>query len=263
MTDYSRIPEELRRLDQWVCNWNDSKIPMRATERRGASSVDPATWSSFDQAVGAVEAGEYDYIGFVFHDNGIVGIDIDAGFEDGLLSPLSADIISRCKSYTEYSKSGRGVHIFLKGMLPFPGKNNQAGVEIYCDRRYFVTTGQVLLFDQIIENQDAVDYVLDKYFKDAPRTKQEGPELKKGSIYTPAYQKPVKGSLRLSADYPEIQKGSRNLSMLSVAGRLWTQGYPLKQLYKELCRINQTACKPPLSERELQSICKSISKYER
>lgn len=263
MTDYSRIPDELRRLDQWVCNWNDSKIPMRATERRGASSVDPATWSSFDQAVGAVEAGEYDYIGFVFHNNGIIGIDIDAGFEDGLLSPLSADIISRCKSYTEYSKSGRGVHIFVKGMLPFPGKNNQAGVEIYCDRRYFVTTGRVLIYDSIIENQDAIDYVLDKYFKEAPKLKQEGPVLKKGSIYTPAYQKPQKGSLRLSADYPEIRKGSRNLSMLSIAGQLWKQGYPLGQMYKEMCKINQNACKPPLSERELQSICRSISKYER
>ena len=261
--DYSKVPPELKVLDQWVCAWNNSKIPMRATERKGASSVDPASWSSFDQAAGAVEAGDYDHIGFVFHNNGLVGIDIDAGFDDGLLTSLSADIISRCRSYTEYSKSGRGVHIFVKGMLPFPGKNNQAGVEIYCDRRYFITTGRTLLYTEIIENQEAIDYVLEKYFKDTPRIKQEGSELKKGSIYTPAYQKPAKGSLRLSADYPEIQKGSRNLSMLSMAGRLWTQGYPLKELYKELCRINQTACKPPLSEKELQSICRSISKYER
>ena len=90
---YEKIPEELRKLDQWVCAWDGSKIPMRAFERKGASSVDPASWSSFDQAAACVEAEVYDQIGFVFNDNGIVGIDIDTGFEDGLMTPLCADII--------------------------------------------------------------------------------------------------------------------------------------------------------------------------
>lgn len=261
--DYSKIPDELKRLDQWVCVWDGSKIPMRAFERKGASAVDPASWAGFDQAAAAVEAEVYDQIGFVFADNGIVGIDIDTGFEDRLMTPLCADIIKHCGSYTEVSRSGRGVHIFLKGVLPFPGKNNMAGVEIYQSKRFFITTGKQICFDRIIENQAAVDYMLEKYFQEKPQAGQEKIFVKGTKIYTPEWQKPGKGRFRVSPEYPEIKKGNRNLSMLSIAGSLWQQGYDLGELYKRMCKINQSSCKPPLSERELQSICKSISKYQR
>ena len=88
MKDYSKIPEELKNMNQWVCAWDNSKIPMKAFEKKGASSTAPDTWSSFEQAEWAVENGYYDNLGFVFADNGLVGIDIDAGFEDGLMTPL-------------------------------------------------------------------------------------------------------------------------------------------------------------------------------
>ena len=32
--DYSRIPEELKNQNQWVCAWDGSKVPMRAFERK-------------------------------------------------------------------------------------------------------------------------------------------------------------------------------------------------------------------------------------
>ena len=146
MKDYSKIPEELKNMNQWVCAWDNSKIPMKAFEKKAASSTAPDTWSSFEQAEWAVENGYYDNLGFVFADNGLVGIDIDAGFEDGLMTPLCADIMTACKSYTEKSRSGRGVHILLRGTLPFHGKNNLAGVEIYKARRFFIMTGKQLIF---------------------------------------------------------------------------------------------------------------------
>jgi len=161
------IPEELQNLNQWVCSRSDSKVPMRAFENSAASSTNPLTWSSFETAINAVADGCYDYIGFVFNDNGIVGVDIDTGYdEDGFLTELAADIIGRCESYTEKSKSGRGFHILLKGTLPFKGKNNLNGVEIYKQARYFIMTGDTLLYNQIIENQDAIDYIVEKYFPD-------------------------------------------------------------------------------------------------
>ena len=76
--DYSRIPEELKNQNQWVCAWDGSKVPMRAFERKAASSTAPDTWSTFEQAEWAVENGHYDHIGYVFADQNIVGIDIDA-----------------------------------------------------------------------------------------------------------------------------------------------------------------------------------------
>ena len=265
--DYSKIPYELRDLDQWVCCWDSSKVPMRAGVKQGASTVDPASWSSFDQACAAVDAEVYDYIGFVFNDNHIVGIDIDTGYEDGLLTPLCVDIIKSCRSYTEKSRSGRGVHIFVKGDLPFPGKNNQRGVEIYKDKRYFVTTGKQICFADLIENQAGIDYVLDKYFQETPKPAREALKFeslsKSTKIYTPKHEKPKKGAFRVSPEYPEISKGNRHLSMLSIAGQLWKQGYVVGELYKQLCKINQESCKPPLTQREIESICTSIQKYER
>ncbi len=77
---------------------------MKAFEKKAASSTAPDTWSSFEQAEWAVENGYYDNLGFVFADNGLVGIDIDAGSEDGLMTPLCADIMTACKSYREVQK---------------------------------------------------------------------------------------------------------------------------------------------------------------
>ena len=142
---YEKIPSELKEKAQWVNVWNSSKVPMQTGQKKAASSVLPDTWGTFDCAVLNVANGIYDGIGYVFNDDGLIGIDIDDGFSDGLLNPLAADIIGHCGSYTEKSRSGRGVHILLKGFLPFKGRNNRAGVEIYRSGRYFIMTGKVII----------------------------------------------------------------------------------------------------------------------
>ena len=63
---YDTIPTELTELPQWVCAWKNSKIPMQAKIKKGASSVSPDTWSTYKEAKAAVEQGAYDYLGFVF-----------------------------------------------------------------------------------------------------------------------------------------------------------------------------------------------------
>ena len=275
--NYSKIPNELTKLDQWVCAWEGSKCPMSAYGYEGASSSDPSTWASFEQAAGCVEQGFYDYIGFVFQkENGLVGIDIDTGYDDGLLNSLCVDVIKHTMSYTEKSKSGRGVHIFIKGTLPFSGRNNQDGIEIYCEKRYFITTGKVILgLNEIVENQEGINYVLDHYFtsnhdkdkREPSNFNQEGANFKRNGmntkIYTPKWKNPSNGRFTLNPEYPEIKKGTRNISMLSLAGTLWNTGYNIKEIYQKLCEVNQRQCKPPLKENELERICMSISKYER
>ena len=130
--NFLNIPMEMRVLEQWVNIDADSKCPLNPMNGSAASSSDPDTWASFEEAVHRVDCGDTDNIGFVFDDNGIIGIDIDDGFdEDGLLSPTAVDILGKCHSYTERSRSGRGFHVILKGTLPFSGKNNKKGVEIY------------------------------------------------------------------------------------------------------------------------------------
>lgn len=261
--NYDNIPKELQDLKQWVCAKEYSKVPMKAWENATASSTDYKTWSDFQTALEAYNLWHYDYCGFVFADNGLVGIDIDCGFnEDGFISPLAADIIGKCKSYTEKSRSGRGFHIILKGDLPFKGKNNLKGVEIYKSARYFIMTGDTLLYKDITENQEAIDYVVETYF---PETRETGGGHQSGNaIYSPNWGNAVNGEkIKIRPTYPEISNGSRNLSLTSLAGALHNQGYTKKQIYIELTYVNTVACKPPLDKGELQSICNSITKYKR
>lgn len=263
MNAFENIPAELRELNQWVVVDADSKCPLNPKNGSAGSSSDQNSWASYEEAVHRVEGGDADNIGFVFDDNGLVGIDIDIGFdEDGFLSPTAVDILGRCRSYTEKSRSGRGFHVILKGKLPFTGKNNKKGVEIYRDSRYFITTGDVLLFREIIENQEAVDYVVETYFKEEEK---DGSGGRFGSrVYSPKWELPEEGKrIRLRPEYPRIPSGCRNICLTSLAGMLHSQGYDPVRIYDELCYCNQIACDPRLDDYEVESITRSVTRYKR
>lgn len=262
LTHCENIPEELRNLTQWVCAQNNSKVPMKAYTKEAASSTNPQTWATFDTAHKAVSKGLYDYCGFVFNDNGYVGIDIDDGYDlDGFISPIAAEIIGKCQSYTEKSKSGRGFHIILKGTLPFKGKNNLAGVEMYKTARYFIMTGNTLIYKKIEENQEAIDYVIRKFFP-ATRHKRDQ-SIYNNCIYSPIWDLPKNNRIKLRPVYPRIPNGSRNICLTSLAGGLHNLGYSKQYIYDELVRVNDTACDPPLDTHELHTICNSVTRYKR
>ncbi len=257
----NNIPDELKALRQWVCTKGDSKVPMVADAYSAASSTNPLTWSPFDTAICSVADGKYDYVGFVFADNGIIGIDIDDGYgEDGLMSELAADIIGKCESYTEKSKSGRGFHILLRGELPFKGKNNLKGVEIYKTARYFIMTGDTLLYQNIVENQEAIDYIVEKYFPDI--REGESNRAANNRIYTPIWVK-TEGKIGLRPEYPPIPDGTRNISLTSIAGQWHNLGYSKEEIYRELLYVNSIACHPPLDVSEIQCITNSVTRYKR
>ncbi|MBR5199320.1 MAG: primase C-terminal domain-containing protein [Bacteroidales bacterium] len=263
MINYDNIPDELRQLKQWVCVSEGSKAPKQALTYFPASSTNPATWSTFEDAVLSVKLGLHDYIGFVFNDNGIVGIDIDDAFDaSGGITDITSDIISICQSYTERSKSMRGYHIFVKGDVPFKGKNNLAGVEVYKTARFFIMTGhRSSAVYHISENQEALDYIVDKYF---PETREKKNTTVTPRIYNPEWDCP-KGSkrIRIKPKYPVIQDGCRNICLTSLAGMMHSIGYSKGQIYRELQYANNTACKPPLNDGELKAICNSVTRYQR
>lgn len=259
---FKSIPSEMKRLKQWVCVTSDSKVPLKPWTNEAASSTNPATWGDYETAVESVIRGYYDNIGFVFANNGLVGIDIDTGYDDdGFISEISADIIGKCASYTETSRSGRGFHILLKGELPFKGKNNLKGVEIYKSSRYFIMTGHVFIYQDVIENQEAIDYVINTYF---PSTRERQHNVNNDRIYTPIWDEPITGGrVKLRPTYPSISIGNRNLSLTSLAGMLHNQGYSKRQIYDELLYVNRSACELPLNESEIQTICNSVTRYKR
>ena len=259
---YDNIPQELRVLKQWVCANENSKVPMQATCDRPASSTNPATWASFEDAVWAVEHGYYDYIGFVFNDNGIVGIDLDDAIEYGLTSPLATEIIDMCSSYTEISKSGTGIHIFVKGDIPFKGKNNLSGVEMYKTARFFIMTGDMAIpLMHIYDNQVALDWIVKNCF---PETRESKITKVTPRIYNPKWDSPKgRKRVRIRPNYPVIPDGCRNICLTSLAGMMHSIGYTKGQIYRELQYANNTACKPPLLDGELRTICNSVTRYQR
>lgn len=258
----TNLPFELQQHNSWVGAINGTKVPFNCTDFTPASVGDPTTWTDFDLAVNRVITDDTDGIGYVFHDEGIVGIDIDIGFDElGLLSDTAFNIITKCKSYTEYSRSKRGFHIFLKGKLPFDGKNNRKGIEIYQNKRWFICTGNTLKgYDELIENQQAINEILDLYF-------QDNEEMERVSnlnrFYEPIYRKPDGNTVYIKPEYPKAAEGCRNMSLASLAGLMKNVGYDNLHILKELQRANPVICVPPLPAREVKQIVESISRYKK
>jgi primase-polymerase (primpol)-like protein len=90
------VPPELRRLP-WVV-WKN-KQPYRVRDpRKRASSTDPATWSSFDEAVALVSSPQVDGIGVVLTaEAGVTCLDLDHVIDDeGSLDRRAQTIVERC-----------------------------------------------------------------------------------------------------------------------------------------------------------------------
>jgi hypothetical protein len=148
------IPAELKRHKRWVLwNWvwsekagKYTKPPLQASGQH-ASTIDPATWASYDNArlFGLTKSG----IGFVLgNEVGIVGIDLDDCRDPltGAIKPLQAEIIKQLDTYAEVSPSGTGVKLLCKAQLPEKCRkaDHEIGLEIYGDKRYFTITGCLL-----------------------------------------------------------------------------------------------------------------------
>ena len=147
------IPEQLTDRPQWVC-WRlemrggkPTKVPYIAGTNGRASSTDLLTWSSFEYALAAYEAGEppYDGIGFVFCSaDPFVGIDLDdcRNPQTGEVEPWAQNIIDTfaAEGYVEASPSGTGVHIIVSGIQKEGARRGR--VEMYGQDRYFSVTGE-------------------------------------------------------------------------------------------------------------------------
>ncbi len=168
----ANIPAEMQELRQWVLwrySWRDernewAKVPMQVNGH-AAKSNDPATWSSFKDALNAWETARasFDGMGFMFTPaSGYVGIDVDNCIErgdDGELraSAIAARVIELCDSYTELSPSETGVHVIVKATIARALKDAGTGIEIYNEGRYFTITG--CLWSDFLPVREASDAV--------------------------------------------------------------------------------------------------------
>src|SRR5216110_148882 len=103
-------------------NGKKKKPPFNPQNGRSASTDDPTTWGTFDQALARYARGGYDGIGYVCHGD-ITGIDLDhcRNPETGLVEPWAQEIISRLSSYAYFatSPSTTGIRGAILADLPF------------------------------------------------------------------------------------------------------------------------------------------------
>lgn len=150
------FPGELLTRQQWLI-WKfvqkpgqkkPSKMPYYAsgvirTGQQG-SEEDRRQLVDYDTAVAAAAYQGADGLGFAFlPGDGLIGIDIDGALGDDVdpaRKERALKIISACSSYTEFSPSGQGVHIIVKGQTQ-TFKSNELGIEVFCGRQFFTMSG--------------------------------------------------------------------------------------------------------------------------
>lgn len=158
------IPEELKGLRRWVC-WvyekrdpsdkDYSKLPKIAGSGRNASSTNPDTWTSFEQASRAYATGRYSGIGIVLDGDGLVGVDLDKCVVDGVPQPAALALLDGigCE-YVEVSPSGTGLRGLGYAAALDSGKKgvvDGVNVELYTSGRYLTLTGHVLRAGPLVE----------------------------------------------------------------------------------------------------------------
>jgi hypothetical protein len=176
------FPSELKMLNRWVVR-NAKKLPFSAFEEDEnlgtIDSSDGQYQADYDTALGALEqTTKYSGLGFVFnYADGLTGVDFDdcVNAETRKIRPDIQSILARTDSYSEFSPSGTGLHIIVKGWQ-FPiGPEDQQGAkvgkaEIYSGKRYFTVSGDHIpgtpasvnirnldwLYERIVKNKEFV-----------------------------------------------------------------------------------------------------------
>ena len=243
-------PDSLTERDQWVVwryeerNGSSTKVPYQINGSL-ASSTDPKTWCSFDEALKTCQQDprRWSGIGFVFsRDDPFFGIDLDQCLDDaGKLKPWAQPIEERFfDSYAEVSPSGRGIKIWAKGRLPGAGTAFPMGdgrVEIYDHARYFTVTGNHwagYMLD-IEEHQADLDWLL---------------------ALSPHGQKKVPFTVE-----GKILKGSQHDTLVSLAGTMRARGCEYAEIEAALLETNRRRLQEPAAEDNIKRIAFSVCQY--
>jgi hypothetical protein len=143
-----QIPRVLQERRQWAVSYGTDRAPFQSLDpSRMARVNDPATWSSFEDALTALERNtSIGSIGYVFSESDpFAVIDVDGEHKVsqeniGLYRQMRGSLPA---SYTEISGSGTGLHVVMLGTVSDSGPKRPRGIgfEIYSRVRYVRLTG--------------------------------------------------------------------------------------------------------------------------
>jgi putative DNA primase/helicase len=154
-TQWMNIPEEMRARAQWVCyslepaegSGELTKIPRKPYGGARAKINEPDGWDTFDAAVEA--SPRYDGVEYMlWGEDPYTFVDLDHCVDDaGKIEEWAQAIINDFDSYTEFSRSGEGIHIICQGKKPGARCRNIKEfpqIELYDHSRPIVMTGDLV-----------------------------------------------------------------------------------------------------------------------
>jgi putative DNA primase/helicase len=165
------IPHEMRGFPQWVCSGRN-KEPVNPKSGQHAKTNDPATWTSYDEAVEATQRYDLCGVGFVLtKEDPFFVVDLDGCIdpETGELSRWADELLEQFSgTYIERSRSDTGLHIVARGR---PSRDrtrlwreNSQGIEVYANGQYVELTGKRLCGEHVLPRQEALDWLYSEYF---------------------------------------------------------------------------------------------------
>lgn len=172
---WARLPAEMKALPQWCVAGHD-KTPLAAGpdgKLYGLSVTNPSGWMTFDAACSAAWHHQL-YIGFVLQPGDpFTCIDLDVKDVTNEPNPEKWTtqaqfdhyfaIMSTFDSYTERSRSGKGVHIWVRGNI---GRGRRRdGVEVYSQERYILCTGDVIHDVGIMDRQHMLTNMVSQMYE--------------------------------------------------------------------------------------------------
>lgn len=163
------LPEELKWVTQW-CIAGPDKAPYSVGQNGlfNADVTNPKQWLDFETALEVAQQVNGG-IGYVLAENdSYTCIDLDVKDKDNEQDPTKWTsqeqfnrfwaIVQAFDSYTERSRSGKGLHIWVRGNI---GKGcRRDGVEVYSKQRFIICTGDVVINKEIRENQKLLEILV-------------------------------------------------------------------------------------------------------
>lgn len=167
------LPYEMKVSKHWVNIKGRKKVPVQLNGSP-LKWIVPGYRYSFNQVKeNAIVNKPFIGVGFVIDKNGFIVIDLDNCLTDnGTLKGWAIPILNKINSFTEYSYSNKGLHIFClqKNYIRLKGNKfnigtGKEGIEIYNERKVITVTGRIYEKRNVIQEttQSEIDEILKPY----------------------------------------------------------------------------------------------------
>lgn len=240
------VPQELQEENGWLL-WKgqtqpDGKIKKMPFMIDNTSIGWQNSNNTLEQVLTEFEKGKYTGVG-IMPRFPFVAIDIDNCFEeDGHYSPLAKEVMDLMDSYSERSPSGKGLRIFVKTSRPIESmKKNEIGLELFATTGWVTVTGNVENYVDVKDCTEELESLIQKYWGKSDDKRSEG-------LHT--------------STIPIKEGQGRDNYLTSEAGRFIALNYPDEKVKSILTAINNDYCNPPLPEKDIDRIIRSMRRKD-